>query len=84
MTPTIHTVTHHFVTVHDRRVFYREAGDPSLPTIILLHGFPASSFMFRNLIPHLAGYFHVIAPDYIGLASRKRRRWAISTTASTT
>lgn len=62
MTPT----THHSVTVHDQRIFYREAGDSSLPTIILLHGFPSSSFMFRNLIPLLADKFHVIAPDYIG------------------
>ncbi len=57
---------HKFATVNDRRVFYREAGDPSLPTLILLHGFPTSSFMFRNLIPLLADQFHVIAPDYIG------------------
>ncbi len=58
--------TYHYATVNGRRVFYREAGDPSLPTIILLHGFPSSSFMFRDLIPQLAGKFHVIAPDYIG------------------
>jgi pimeloyl-ACP methyl ester carboxylesterase len=58
--------THHFVTVHGQKLFYREAGDASLPTIILLHGFPSSSFMFRNLIPLLADNFYVIAPDYIG------------------
>ncbi len=57
---------HKFATVHDRQVFYREAGDPSLPTLILLHGFPSSSFMFRSLIPLLDDRFHVIAPDYIG------------------
>lgn len=57
---------HKFATVNGRQIFYREAGDPSLPTIILLHGFPTSSFMFRNLIPLLADSFHVIAPDYIG------------------
>ena len=57
---------HKFATVNDRQVFYREAGDPALPTLILLHGFPTSSFMFRNLIPLLADRFHVIAPDYIG------------------
>jgi pimeloyl-ACP methyl ester carboxylesterase len=57
---------HKLATVHDRQVFYREAGDLSNPTIILLHGFPSSSFMFRNLIPLLADRFHVIAPDYIG------------------
>jgi pimeloyl-ACP methyl ester carboxylesterase len=58
--------TYHFAAVNGRKVFYREAGDRSLPTIILLHGFPSSSFMFRNLIPLLADRFHVIAPDYIG------------------
>jgi pimeloyl-ACP methyl ester carboxylesterase len=58
--------THHFVTVNDKKIFYRKAGDASLPVIILLHGFPSSSFMFRNLIPLLADKFHVIAPDYIG------------------
>jgi len=57
---------HKFATVNDRQVFYREAGDPAHPTLILLHGFPSSSFMFRNLIPLLADRFHVIAPDYIG------------------
>jgi pimeloyl-ACP methyl ester carboxylesterase len=58
--------TYHFATVQGRKVFYRKAGDASLPTIILLHGFPSSSFMFRGLIPLLADKFHVIAPDYIG------------------
>lgn len=53
-------------TVDGLKVFYREAGDPSLPTIVLLHGFPTSSHMFRDLIPALANRFHVIAPDYIG------------------
>ena len=57
---------YHFATVRGRRVFYREAGDASLPAIILLHGFPSSSFMFRGLVPLLADQFHVIAPDYIG------------------
>ncbi len=57
---------YHFATVRGRKVFYREAGDASLPAIILLHGFPSSSFMFRGLIPLLAENFHVIAPDYIG------------------
>lgn len=58
--------SYHYATVNGRKVFYREAGDPSLPTIILLHGFPSSSFMYRDLIPQLATKFHVIAPDYIG------------------
>lgn len=47
-------------------IFYREAGPPSAPTVVLLHGFPTSSQMFRNLIPKLADQYHVIAPDYPG------------------
>lgn len=47
-------------------VFYREAGSPSNPTILLLHGFPNSSFYFRNLIPMLANKFHLVAPDLPG------------------
>lgn len=47
-------------------VFYREAGLKSAPVIVLLHGFPSSSHMYRNLIPALADMFHVIAPDYVG------------------
>lgn len=59
--------THHrHATVDGLDVFYREAGDPTKPAVILLHGAPASSYMFRELIPHLADDFHVIAPDYIG------------------
>jgi pimeloyl-ACP methyl ester carboxylesterase len=49
------------------RVFYREAGDPSKPTIVLLHGFPSSSYEFHDLIPRLEDRFHVIAPDYPGM-----------------
>src|ERR1700684_1480853 len=47
-------------------VFYRAAGDPNLPVVLLLHGFPASSFMFRELIPRLASDYRVIAPDLPG------------------
>ena len=47
-------------------VFYREAGAPEAPAIVLLHGFPTSSHMFRDLIPKLADRFHLIAPDYPG------------------
>ena len=53
-------------TIKGRQIFYREAGDPSSPTIVLLHGFPSSSSMFRKLIPELADRFHLIAPDFIG------------------
>src|SRR6201996_5049766 len=52
--------------VRGLKMFYREAGSKTSPTIVLLHGFPSSSHMFRDLIPQLAGKFHVIAPDYIG------------------
>lgn len=61
-----HPVAHRYATVNGHKIFYREAGNPALPTIILLHGFPSSSFMYRDLIPALADKFHVIAPDYIG------------------
>lgn len=50
-------------------IAYREAGDPSKPTLLLLHGFPTSSHMFRNLIPELASDYHVIAPDYPGFGA---------------
>ncbi|MFD4294706.1 alpha/beta fold hydrolase [Rhodococcus sp. NPDC058532] len=59
--------TRHRTTLVDgREVFYREAGDPSRPTVVLLHGFPTSSHMFRNLMPALADEYHLIAPDHIG------------------
>jgi pimeloyl-ACP methyl ester carboxylesterase len=48
------------------KIFYREAGDPQAPAVLLLHGFPSSSHMFRNLIPLLAGEYRVIAPDLPG------------------
>ncbi len=61
------TVTHHrTATVDGLEVFYREAGDPQAPAVVLLHGFPTSSHMFRGLIPALADRYHVIAPDLIG------------------
>lgn len=52
--------------INDLDVFYRDAGPQDAPVILLLHGFPTSSNMFRNLIPRLAGSFRVIAPDYPG------------------
>jgi len=59
-------VSYRTVKVDDLEIFYREAGDKASPTIILMHGFPTDSHMFRNLIPMLAKNFHVIAPDYPG------------------
>ncbi|WP_327657764.1 alpha/beta fold hydrolase [Streptomyces sp. NBC_00483] len=60
------TVHHRTATINGLDVFYREAGDPKAPAVVLLHGFPTSSHMFRNLIPALADRYHVIAPDHIG------------------
>lgn len=57
---------HKTVKVGDLDIFYREAGPKDAPTILLLHGFPTSSQMFRNLIPALADRYHLIAPDYPG------------------
>lgn len=59
-------VQHRFEQVGDVKVFYREAGDRNAPTVLLLHGYAASSFMYRNLIPKLADKYHVIAPDLPG------------------
>jgi pimeloyl-ACP methyl ester carboxylesterase len=60
------TVHHRYASVDGRQLFYREAGPDGAPAVVLLHGFPASSFMFRDLIPVLAGRYHVIAPDHLG------------------
>jgi pimeloyl-ACP methyl ester carboxylesterase len=59
-------------TVQGVEIFYREAGSPDLPTILLLHGFPTSSHMFRDLIPLLADRYHLIAPDYPGFGYSAR------------
>ncbi len=59
-------VAHRTVKVEGLDIFFREAGPKDAPTVLLLHGFPASSHMFRNLIPALADEFHVVAPDYPG------------------
>jgi pimeloyl-ACP methyl ester carboxylesterase len=53
----------------NHRVFYREAGAPDNPTVLLLHGFPTSSHMFRDLIPLLADRYHVVAPDLPGFGN---------------
>jgi len=59
-------VLHRAVKVNGLDIFYREAGPKDAPAILLLHGFPTSSHMFRNLIPALADRYHVVAPDYPG------------------
>lgn len=64
-----HIVSYRAETIQGLRIAYREAGDPDAPTILLLHGFPTSSHMFRNLIPTLADKYHVIAPDFPGFGA---------------
>lgn len=61
--------TFHTVSIDGLDIFYREAGDKKNPTILLLHGFPTSSHMFRNLISQLADRFHLVAPDYPGFGN---------------
>jgi pimeloyl-ACP methyl ester carboxylesterase len=60
------TVHYRYATTAGQQLFYREAGPSGAPAVVLLHGFPASSFMFRELIPLLADRYHVIAPDQLG------------------
>jgi len=66
MTKTQNIVEEKTVKIDGFDIFYREAGPKDAPTILLLHGFPTSSQMFRNLIPALADKFHLVAPDYPG------------------
>ena len=61
-----HQVHYRTVKIDGLDIFYREAGRKDAPTVLLLHGFPTSSHMFRNLIPALADKYHVVAPDYPG------------------
>ena len=65
----INSVSYKTVTIDGLEIFYREAGNPDKPTILLLHGFPTSSHMFRNLMPALADDFHLVAPDYPGFGN---------------
>lgn len=62
-------VSHRFQSVNNVDVFYREAGAPDAPTILLLHGFPSSSHQYRNLIPLLSHQYRVIAPDFPGFGA---------------
>ena len=61
-TATKSSVQFKSVDIEGQKIFFREAGDKANPTILLLHGFPSSSHMFRNLIPALADRFHLVAP----------------------
>jgi pimeloyl-ACP methyl ester carboxylesterase len=63
---SLNAIHYHNIPVNGLNIFYREAGPAKAPVILLLHGYPTSSFMFRNLIPILATEYHVIAPDLPG------------------
>jgi pimeloyl-ACP methyl ester carboxylesterase len=63
---------YHTVSIDGLDVFYREAGDRSNPTLLLLHGFPSSSHMFRNLIDSLSDSYHLVAPDHIGFGNSSK------------
>lgn len=62
-------VSYRTAEIEGLNVFYREAGDPVNPKLLLLGGFPASSHQFRNLMPALADRFHVLSPDYPGFGN---------------
>src|SRR5580658_3865905 len=80
------TVNYQTAHVNRLNIFYREAGRKDSPTVLLLHGFPSSSHMFRNLIPILAEHYHVVAPDFPGfgqtdLPDRKQFSYTFSNLA---
>ena len=80
--------TYQYGIVNGNKIFYREAGPKTAPAILLLHGFPTSSHMFRNLIPALADSYHVVAPDLPGFGfsdapDRKQFRYTFERLAET-
>src|SRR6266704_5481325 len=77
-------VTYHTAQVDGLKIFYREAGPKGAPTVVLLHVFPSSSHMFRELIPRLSDKYHVVAPDYPGYGYSDARRLSNTRTRSTT
>jgi pimeloyl-ACP methyl ester carboxylesterase len=85
---TIPLTTIHQVNADGVKVFYRAAGDPGAPVVLLLHGFPTSSFMFRELIPRLADRYRVIAPDLPGFGftevpAERRYKYSFEALATT-
>jgi pimeloyl-ACP methyl ester carboxylesterase len=82
------TVNYRSAVVNGVKIFYREAGKPSAPTLLLLHGFPSSGHMFRDLIPLLAERFHLVAPDLPGfgqsdMPDRKAYEYTFANIATT-
>jgi pimeloyl-ACP methyl ester carboxylesterase len=75
-------VHYRYAVVAGVDVSYREAGPSDAPVLLLLHGFPSSSRMFRNLIPQLADDYHIIAPDYPHSGTVEYRRGPVSRTPS--
>ncbi len=69
-TETVTQTLHKTIDIDGVEIFYREAGPKDAPTILLLHGFPTSSHMFRNLITSLSDQYHLVAPDYPGFGNR--------------
>ena len=69
MNPTPRQTMHRSVEIDGLEIFFRESGPSDAPTVLLLHGFPTSSHMFRNLIPRLSDRFHLVAPDYPGFGA---------------
>jgi pimeloyl-ACP methyl ester carboxylesterase len=81
------TIKYRIAEVDGFKVFYREAGAPSLPKLLLLHGFPSASHMFRDLIPQLADRFHIVAPDLPGfgmsdMPARERFKYTFDNVAA--
>lgn len=81
-------ISHKTIQADGVNVFYREAGNPQNPVLLLLHGYPSSSFMFRELIPRLANHYHVIAPDLPGFGfttvpQERGYRYSFATLAQT-
>jgi pimeloyl-ACP methyl ester carboxylesterase len=79
-------IKYHYATVNDVKVFYREAGAQASPAVLLLHGFPTSSHMFRDVIPALSDCYHVVAPDLPGFGfsdapNRQRFRYSFENLA---
>ena len=81
-------VTYRSVSINGVKIFYREAGSADAPTLLLLHGFPSSGHMFRDLIPLLANRFHLVAPDFPGfgqsdMPDRKAYEYTFANIATT-